>query len=206
MTRYSLRINGSTRDVEAGPNDTLLSVLRDRLDLTGTKYGCGEGQCGACTVLIDGQAVRSCQSRVGLVATKRITTIEGLAEGSKLHPLQDAFLKTEAMQCGYCTPGMIMAAVGLLRRTPDPSDAEIVRQMDRNVCRCGTYPRIVAAIKLASAAMKRGGGADKIAAESKQVITSRAEASGARRGSAWGWGPTRRETWGPTRSERGGGR
>ena len=154
--RFSLKINGGTRDVEAGPNETLLSVLRDRLDLTGTKYGCGEGQCGACTVLLDGTAVRSCQSRIGLVAARQITTIEGLASNGALHPVQAAFLQTEAMQCGYCTPGMIVAAVALLRSNPSPSDRDIVRQMDRNVCRCGTYPRIVAAIKLAAANTKRG--------------------------------------------------
>ena len=154
--RYSLKINGGTREVDAGPNETLLSVLRDRLDLTGTKYGCGEGQCGACTVLIDGTAVRSCQSRVGLVASRQITTIEGLAKNGTLHPVQTAFLKTEAMQCGYCTPGMIVAAVGLLRTNASPTDADIVRQMDRNVCRCGTYPRIVSAIKMAAATMKGG--------------------------------------------------
>jgi isoquinoline 1-oxidoreductase subunit alpha len=156
MARYSLTINGAVREVDAGPNESLLSVLRDRLDLTGTKYGCGEGQCGACTVLIGGQAVRSCQSRIGLVASKPITTIEGLAQNARLHPVQEAFVRTEAMQCGYCTPGMIMAAVGLLRENPDPGEADIVRQMDRNVCRCGTYPRIVAAIRQAAAAMKGG--------------------------------------------------
>jgi aerobic-type carbon monoxide dehydrogenase small subunit (CoxS/CutS family) len=156
MARYSLEVNGRTRDVEAPPNDSLLSVLRDRLDLTGTKYGCGEGQCGACTVLVDGQPVRSCQSRVGLVASRQITTIEGLARNGRLHPVQEAFLAAEALQCGYCTPGMIMAAVGLLRATPSPTDADIVRQMDRNVCRCGTYPRIVAAIRQAAVSMKGG--------------------------------------------------
>jgi aerobic-type carbon monoxide dehydrogenase small subunit (CoxS/CutS family) len=156
MARYSLRINGVARKVEAAPTESLLSVLRDRLELTGTKYGCGEGQCGACTVLIDGQAVRSCQSRVGNIAARQITTIEGLASNGRLHPVQDAFLTTEAMQCGYCTPGMIMAAVAFLRETPSPSDSDIVRGMDRNVCRCGTYPRIVAAIKQASSSMKGG--------------------------------------------------
>jgi aerobic-type carbon monoxide dehydrogenase small subunit (CoxS/CutS family) len=156
MARYSLNVNGIARTVEAGPNESLLTVLRDRLDLTGTKYGCGEGECGACTVLIDGQAVRSCQSRVGLIASRRITTIEGLAVNGALHPMQRAFLDTEAMQYGYCTPGMSMAAVALLRATPHPSDADIVRGMDRNVCRCGTYPRSVAAVKHASTSVRGG--------------------------------------------------
>src|SRR5262249_53748360 len=137
------------------PSESLLSVLRDALDLTGTKYGCGEGQCGACTVLLDGQAVKSCQVRASQVGNRSITTIESLVnddENSRLHPLQEAFLKHEAMQCGYCTPGMIMAAVALLKATPHPTDDEIVRAMDRNLCRCGTYPRILAAIKEAAAA------------------------------------------------------
>jgi aerobic-type carbon monoxide dehydrogenase small subunit (CoxS/CutS family) len=145
--KVSLQVNGVAQEVDVAPTQTLLSVLRDQLGLTGTKYGCGEGQCGACTVLIDGQPVKSCQARASLVQGKAISTIESLESNGRLHPLQEAFLKHEAMQCGYCTPGMIMAGVGLLTATPNPTDAAIVKAMDRNVCRCGTYPRIVAAIK-----------------------------------------------------------
>lgn len=150
MPTYSLRINGRTHEVEADPADTLLSIVRSDIGLTGSKFGCGEGHCGACTVLVDGVAARSCSVRVAAVSGKAITTIEGLADGERLHPLQEAFLATEAFQCGYCTPGMIMAAAGLLRANPEPSDQDIARVLDRNVCRCGTYPRIVQAIKLAA--------------------------------------------------------
>jgi len=145
-----LEINGSRRRIEADAERSLLSVLRDDLDLTGTKFGCGEGECGACTVLIDGQAARSCQVKIGTLAGKRITTIEGLEREGKLHPVQEAFLEADALQCGYCTPGMILGAVALLRRTPNPSEAEIVRGMNGHICRCGTYPRIVRAIRLAA--------------------------------------------------------
>src|SRR5438874_4904110 len=149
-----LDVNGSKRRVDADSERMLLSVLRDDLDLTGTKYGCGEGQCAACTVLIDGQATRSCITKVGAAAGKRIVTIEGLAPEGKLHPVQEAFLAADALQCGWCTPGMIMGAVGLLRKNPHPSDAEIVSGMNGHICRCGTYPRVVAAIR---AATKNGG-------------------------------------------------
>ena len=148
--QVTLRINGEPRSVDVAAVQPLLSVLRDDLDLTGTKYGCGEGQCGACTVLVDGMAVKSCQTRASLLAGKSITTIESLAANGRLHPVQEAFLKHEAMQCGYCTPGMIMATVGLLSATPHPTDAQIVQAMEKNVCRCGTYPRILAAIREAS--------------------------------------------------------
>jgi nicotinate dehydrogenase subunit A len=154
VPKYVLRVNGRTHEVEGEPGDNLLSVLRYDLALTGSKYGCGEGHCGACTVLIDGQAVRSCVTRLAAVGDKPITTIEAVANGERLHPVQEAFLETEAFQCGYCTPGMVMATIGLLRTTPDPSDAEIARLMDRNVCRCGTYPRIVRAVRLAAARMR----------------------------------------------------
>jgi len=131
-------------------------VLRDDLELTGSKYGCGEGQCGACTVLIDGAPVRSCITRVATVAGKPITTIEGLAQNGRLHPLQEAFLQSDALQCGYCTPGMILSGAGLLRKNPHPSEPEIRRAMEGNVCRCGTYPRIVAAVQLAERLMNGG--------------------------------------------------
>jgi len=145
-----LNVNGARRRVNAGPERSLLSVLRDDLDLTGAKYGCGEGQCGACTVLLDGQAVRSCITAVSAAAGKRITTIEALEQNGRLHPLQEAFLETGAMQCGYCTSGMIMSGVSLLEKNTHPSDAEIVHAMQGNICRCGTYPRIVAAVRMAA--------------------------------------------------------
>ena len=156
-TIKELNVNGSRRAIDADAERTLLSVLRDDLDLTGCKYGCGEGRCGACTVLIDGQPTRSCVTRVGAAADKPVQTIEGLAPGDKLHPLQEAFLQAGAMQCGYCTPGMIMSAAGLLAREPDAGREDIVRAMNGNICRCGTYQRIVSAIESAARAMKGGG-------------------------------------------------
>ncbi len=134
----------------------LLWVLRDELELTGTKYGCGEGQCGACTVLIEGAAVRSCITLASAVAGKEITTIEGLAQNGKLHPLQEAFIQADALQCGYCTPGMILSSAGLLKKTPQPSEPEIRRALHGNVCRCGTYPRIIAAVQSAAMQMATG--------------------------------------------------
>ena len=152
-TKYNIRVNGRVYAVEAEPDTALLNVLREQLELTGTKYGCGEGQCGACTVLIDGQARRSCMTPISTVAVgKSIVTIEGLATGERLHPVQQAFLDEGAMQCAYCTSGMIMSAVSLLNKAADPSEAEILAGMQGNICRCGTYPRIVAAIRKASAA------------------------------------------------------
>jgi nicotinate dehydrogenase subunit A len=150
MPTYTLRINDHAHEVEGEPGDSLLSVLRYELGLTGSKYGCGEGQCGACTVLVDNQIARSCVTRLAAVAGKPITTIEALADGERLHPVQEAFLEAEAFQCGYCTPGMVMATVGLLRAKPNPTDEDIAKVMDRNVCRCGTYQRIVRAVKLAA--------------------------------------------------------
>jgi aerobic-type carbon monoxide dehydrogenase small subunit (CoxS/CutS family) len=154
MKTIDLLVNGTRRRVEADPESSLLGVLRDELDLTGTKYGCGEGVCGACTVLVDGRPTRSCQTPAASVAGKPITTIEGLARDGQLHPVQTAFLEETAMQCGYCVPGMIMSAVGLLDRNPSPSTEEIVAALDGNICRCGTYPRVVAAV-----ARARKGGA-----------------------------------------------
>jgi len=150
MSTIHLAVNGRALAVEADPQTSLLTVLRDHLDLTGTKYGCGEGQCGACTVLIDGKAQRSCVTKAAAVAGRQITTIEGLASGDRLHPLQEAFLAEGAMQCGYCTPGMIMSAVAFLNRNHDPGQKEIVEFMDGNVCRCGTYARIIRAIQRAA--------------------------------------------------------
>jgi aerobic-type carbon monoxide dehydrogenase small subunit (CoxS/CutS family) len=135
------------------PQTSLLTVLREHLDLTGSKYGCGEGQCGACTVLIDGKAQRSCVTRVGSVGARSVTTIEGLAKRDELHPVQQAFLEMGALQCGYCTSGMIMSAVALLQRNPSPKQEEIIDFMDGNVCRCGTYPRIVTAIQKAASSL-----------------------------------------------------
>lgn len=152
-----LDVNGTVRTVDAEETSSLLTVLRDQLGLTGTKYGCGEGQCGACTVLIDGSWRRSCITRAGMVAQKKITTIEGLASGGRLHPLQQAFLDEGAMQCAYCTSGMIMTAVALLDKTADPSESEIAEFMEGNICRCGAYPRIVRAIKRAATVMKGSG-------------------------------------------------
>jgi len=150
MAMIRLAINGQNYAVDADPQTSLLTVLREHLDLTGSKYGCGEGQCGACTVLIEGRAQRSCITKLGAVAQKQITTIEGLADGEHLHPVQEAFLDAGAMQCGYCTSGMIMSAVALLKKNSSPKENEIVDFMDGNVCRCGTYPRIVSAIQKAA--------------------------------------------------------
>ena len=153
-----LQVNGTSHTIDADESESLLSVLRDRLHLTGSKYGCGEGQCGACTVLVDGYSRRSCITKVGTVADKKITTIEGLAQGDRLHPVQQAFLDEQAMQCAYCTSGMIMSAVALLNQNPDPQASEIVAFMDGNVCRCGTYPRIVSAIQKAARATRPAAG------------------------------------------------
>jgi len=143
-------VNGKRRRVSVDGDRTLLSVLREDLDLTGTKYGCGEGQCAACTVLVDGQPTLSCLTKIASVAGKRILTIEGLAPEGKLHPVQEAFLDADAIQCGWCTPGMILGAVALLRHNPNPSDAEIASGMNGHICRCGTYPRVVAAVRAAA--------------------------------------------------------
>ncbi|RDV13555.1 (2Fe-2S)-binding protein [Pontibacter diazotrophicus] len=145
-----LQVNGNKHTVSAASDTSLLYVLRDELDLTGSKYGCGEGQCGACTVLMDGKAVRSCRVPLSATQGKQITTIEGLEKEGQLHPVQQAFLDVDVFQCGYCAPGMIMSAVALLETNPRPSEEEIVAHMNGNICRCGTYPRIVKAIKEAS--------------------------------------------------------
>ncbi len=152
-----LRVNGSATQVSAGEDMPLLGVLRERLGLTGAKYGCGEGECGACTVLVGGKAVRSCVTPVGEALGKEIRTIEGLERDSELHPLQQAFLDEGAFQCGYCTPGMIMSALALLEACPDPTDGQIVEALDGNICRCGTYSRIVRAVRQAAASMSSAG-------------------------------------------------
>jgi aerobic-type carbon monoxide dehydrogenase small subunit (CoxS/CutS family) len=148
-----LVVNGASRRIETDPERPLLWVLRNDLDLTGAKYGCGEGQCGACTVLIDGVAHRSCLTSAGSVVGKEVTTIEGLADGERLHPVQQSFIDCDAMQCGYCTPGMIMQSVALLRKDASPSESEIKQQLEGNICRCGTYNRIVTAVQKAGRAM-----------------------------------------------------
>lgn len=155
MSRITeLHVNGIKHSVDVDADTSLLSVLRDQLDLTGSKYGCGEGQCGACTVLLDGLPRKSCITKVGAAASKKITTIEGLSPDGHLHPVQQAFLDQGAFQCAYCTTGMIMMATALLKANPNTTESEITTFMEGNVCRCGTYLRIVAAIFQAAKAMK----------------------------------------------------
>lgn len=149
--KVTLRVNGEARTVEVFPDTSLLEVLRDDLGLTGAKYGCGEGMCGACTVLVGGKPTRSCVTPAAEVK-EGVVTIEGLAEGDRLHPLQQAFLEEGAMQCGYCVTGMIMNAAGLLATNAKPTTAQIKEHMEGNVCRCCTYERIVAAIERAARA------------------------------------------------------
>ena len=150
----TMNVNGKKLRVDVDSQTPLLYVLRDHLNMTGTKYGCGEAKCGACTVLVEGQQMRSCVTPVSRVSDKQITTIEGLEKDGKLHPLQEAFLKADALQCGYCTSGMIMSASALLNKNAKPSRDEIVKHMDGNICRCGTYARIVNAIEIAAGTAK----------------------------------------------------
>ncbi len=150
MGEFVLNVNGNRLHVNAPVEESLLSVLRNRLDLTGTKYGCGEGQCGACTVLLDGDATRSCLVPASSAANSKIVTIEGLEQGRKLSAVQQAFLDEGAFQCGYCTSGMIVAATSLLQQHRSPTEGQIIDAMNGNLCRCGTYPRILDAIKRAS--------------------------------------------------------
>jgi aerobic-type carbon monoxide dehydrogenase small subunit (CoxS/CutS family) len=157
MGEYTLHVNGREASISAPADEPLLWVLRNRLDLTGTKYGCGEGQCGACTVLLNGQATRSCLTPLNAVAGAKIVTIEGLEQNGHLTPVQEAFLHEGALQCGYCTPGMILQATSLLNETHEPTDQQIVEGMNGNICRCGTYPRIVAAVRMASRLAAQGG-------------------------------------------------
>ena len=146
----ALNVNGKKLTVDVDSTVSLLSVLRNDLSLTGSKYGCGEGQCGACTVLLDGQPIRSCTTQVGRAAGKQIVTIEGLEKDGKLHPLQEAFIKADAMQCAYCTSGMLMSASALLNKNPKPSRDDVISGMNGNICRCGTYQRIIEAIQIAT--------------------------------------------------------
>jgi len=156
LKSMELQVNGTNHNLQVEAERSLLSVLRDELDLTGCKYGCGEGQCGACTVLVDGRTVRSCITPAASTVGKPITTIEGLEKNGHLHPLQEAFIELGAMQCGYCIPGMIMSALGLLVKNSRPTGPEILSSMEGNLCRCGTYPRILAAIRLAAEAHNGG--------------------------------------------------
>ena len=144
-------VNGQRQEVTTDADRPLLDVLREDLGLTGTKYGCGEGQCGACSVLVDGKRVFSCRTGASTVAGKSVLTIEGLSTGEKLHPVQEAFLAESAFQCGYCTPGMVIAAVALLKENPRPSDADVVAGMNRNICRCCSYANYFKAVKRAAA-------------------------------------------------------
>jgi len=148
-------LNGRAQTVTTDPGRPLLEVLREELDLTGTKYGCGESQCGACTVLVDGVAVRSCVRSIASVADKKITTIEGLSADGKLHPVQEAFLAEKAYQCGCCIPGMIMGLVGALAQKPVPDDEELLKHMNGHLCRCCGYPNIVKAIRRAAAQARK---------------------------------------------------
>ena len=149
MPQYRLKVNGRDRVVETDPDRPLLDVLREDLGLTGTKYGCGEGQCRACTVLMDGKPAVTCVTPVRLAAGKVLTTIEGLG-GKALHPVQQAFMDEGAMQCGYCTPGMVLRTASLLDATANPTEAQIVQALDGSICRCNGYPRIVAAVRAAA--------------------------------------------------------
>ncbi len=151
---FTLTVNGVEKTIATDPQRPLLDVLREDFHLTGTKYGCGEGRCGACSVLMDGRRVFSCSTPVSLANMRIITTIEGLAQGDELHPVQEAFLAEGAMQCGYCTSGMILTAVALLGRNPNPTDEEIVTEMNGNICRCNGYVKIISAVRRAAKTMQ----------------------------------------------------
>jgi aerobic-type carbon monoxide dehydrogenase small subunit (CoxS/CutS family) len=155
-TTISFKLNGERVRLKADENRKLLWVLRTELGQTGTKYGCGRGSCGACVVLVNDSPIRSCMAHVGSVRGKEVVTIEGLAKGGELHPLQKAFMEHDALQCGFCTPGMILTAYGLLRSRREPSRADITKGMDRNLCRCGAHTRIIDAIETAAAELRNG--------------------------------------------------
>ena len=157
MGEFVLNVNGAPLHVSAPPEESLLSVLRNRLNLTGTKYGCGEGQCGSCTVLLDGKPAVSCVTTVRAAEGRKIVTIEGLAAGGKLHPVQQAFLDEGAVQCGCCTPGMVLQTVALLENHPKPTDAQIVDGLNGHLCRCSDYQRIMAAVRRAAAVTGKKG-------------------------------------------------
>ena len=157
MATIRLSVNGKARSVDTEPERPLLEVLREDLGLTGTKYGCGEGQCGSCTVLLDGKPAFSCVTTVRAAEGRRIVTIEGLAEGGRLHPVQQAFLDEGAVQCGYCTPGMVLQTVALLENHPKPTDAQIVDGLNGHLCRCSDYQRIMAAVRRAAAGAGKKG-------------------------------------------------
>ena len=154
-TEFTLTVNGVRKTVKTDPDRSLLEVLREEFHITGPKYGCGEGQCGVCTVLMDGRKTPSCTTPISIADGRVITTIEGLATGDKLHPVQEAFLAEGAMQCGYCTSGMILTAVALLEANPNPTDEEIVTEMNGNICRCNGYVKILNAVRRAAKQMKR---------------------------------------------------
>src|SRR5215470_4083999 len=156
---FRLRVNGGDCEVRAEPDTPLLYILRNDLKLKATRFGCGEGRCGACRVLLDGNAVTSCDTPLWSVAGHEITTIEGIGEGGRLHPVQQAFVDEQAVQCGYCIDGIIISAVALLRRNPDPSDEEVAAALERNLCRCGTHVRILRAIRAAARMMRENGSA-----------------------------------------------
>jgi len=153
-TSFKFAVNGQTRSIQSDPETPLLTVLRDDLGLTGSKYGCGEGQCGACTVLLDGAPRRSCVLPISAAAGKSITTIEGLEQSGRLHPVQQAFLDAEAFQCAYCTSGMIMSSVALLKQNPNPTPSDIAQALQGNICRCGTHPRVIEAVERAAKAAR----------------------------------------------------
>jgi aerobic-type carbon monoxide dehydrogenase small subunit (CoxS/CutS family) len=153
-TSFKFAVNGQTRSIQSDPETPLLTVLRDDLGLTGSKYGCGEGQCGACTVLLDGAPRRSCVLPISAAAGKSVTTIEGLEQSGRLHPVQQAFLDAEAFQCAYCTSGMIMSSVALLKQNPNPTPSDIAQALQGNICRCGTHPRIIEAVERAANATR----------------------------------------------------
>jgi nicotinate dehydrogenase subunit A len=155
MPRLTLTVNGRPWDGDVPDGTTLLELLRERLGLTGAKLGCGEAQCGSCSVLVDGRAVAACTTPAASVAQKTVVTVEGLGGDGRLHPVQRAFIDAQAFQCGFCTPGMIVGAVALLSQNDSPSEDEITRALDGHICRCGTYPRIVEAVRAAGVAMAR---------------------------------------------------